>query len=58
MDDNLQSDLVLLISNSAWILIGVGAFVFVLGFLGMCGACREEKCYLMTVCIVNYSRGE
>ena len=31
-------------------MIGVGAFVFLVGFLGWAGACCENNCMLITVC--------
>ena len=30
----------------AYILIGVGVFIFIVGFFGCCGAIRESKCML------------
>ncbi|KAI8494320.1 Tetraspanin-18 [Branchiostoma belcheri] len=33
--------------TGAYILIGVGAFVFFVGFLGCCGAIKESKCMLI-----------
>jgi len=35
----------------AWVIIVVGAVVLVLGFLGCCGAIRENQCMLATVSI-------
>lgn len=35
-----------LITNNAIILIAVGAFLFILGFLGCCGAMRKSSCML------------
>lgn len=35
-----------LISHAAWLFIVVGAFVFVVGFLGCCGALRGSQCLL------------
>ncbi|XP_068447990.1 tetraspanin 34a [Clinocottus analis] len=34
--------------NVAYLLIGVGAVLLVIGFLGCCGAVRESKCMLLT----------
>jgi hypothetical protein len=34
------------IKNVSYVLIGVGAFVFIVGFLGCCGALKESKCML------------
>lgn len=34
------------LSIAGWVLIGVGAFVFVVGFFGCCGAIKESKCLL------------
>ena len=31
---------------AAWTLIGIGSFVFIVGFLGCCGAIKESKCML------------
>ncbi|XP_037530331.1 tetraspanin-1-like, partial [Nematolebias whitei] len=39
--------------NISYLLIGVGAVLLVLGFLGCCGAVRESRCMLLTFfCIV------
>ncbi|XP_064652781.1 tetraspanin-18-like isoform X1 [Lineus longissimus] len=35
-----------LLSSSAYVLIAFGAFIFVVGFLGCCGAWKESKCLL------------
>jgi hypothetical protein len=35
-----------LIKYAAYVLCGVGAFVFVVGFLGCCGAIKESRCLL------------
>eukprot|EP00914_Ancora_sagittata_P018242 GHVO01036061.1.p1 GENE.GHVO01036061.1~~GHVO01036061.1.p1 ORF type:complete len:270 (-),score=31.23 GHVO01036061.1:446-1255(-) len=32
--------------TACYVLIGIGAFVFLVGFLGCCGAIRESKCLL------------
>ncbi|ELT93393.1 hypothetical protein CAPTEDRAFT_20913 [Capitella teleta] len=34
------------LKTACYILIGIGAFVFLVGFLGCCGAIRESKCLL------------
>ncbi|KAL8178755.1 UNVERIFIED_CONTAM: Tetraspanin-1 [Gekko kuhli] len=34
--------------NVGYLLIAIGAVLFVLGFLGCCGAQRESKCLLIT----------
>ncbi|XP_064634041.1 tetraspanin-18-like isoform X1 [Lineus longissimus] len=34
------------LKTAAFILIGIGAFVFVVGFFGCCGAIKESKCML------------
>lgn len=35
--------------NVSYLLIGVGAVLMVIGFLGCCGAIRESRCMLLTV---------
>ncbi|XP_041838016.1 tetraspanin 34 [Melanotaenia boesemani] len=41
------------LANVAYLLIGVGAVLLVIGFLGCCGAIRESRCMLLTFfCIV------
>ncbi|CAG5938008.1 unnamed protein product [Menidia menidia] len=43
------------LANIAYLLIGVGAVLLVIGFLGCCGAIRESRCMLMTFfCIVLF----
>ena len=37
------------LENGAYILIGVGSVVFVIGFCGLCGGIRESKCLLYIV---------
>ena len=37
------------IFNAVYIIIAVGALLFVVGFLGCCGAIKENKCLLATV---------
>jgi hypothetical protein len=47
------------LKTAAFILIGIGAFVFVVGFFGCCGAIKENKCMLGLVSfkfISNISR--
>ena len=39
------------LSVLAWVIIVVGAVVFIVGFLGCCGAIRESQCLLATVII-------
>ncbi len=36
-------------SQAVWILIAIGAFIFLVGFLGCCGACYESSCMLALV---------
>ena len=44
-----------LITSNAIILIAVGGFLFILGFLGCCGAMRKSSCMLNLVSSVNSS---
>jgi len=44
-DDETASNL----SYLAWGIIVIGAVVFVVGFLGCCGAIKESQCMLATV---------
>lgn len=37
------------LGSIGYVLIAVGAFLLVIGFLGCCGAIKESKCMLMTV---------
>lgn len=37
------------LASVGYVLIGVGAFLVVIGFLGCCGAVRESRCMLLTV---------
>lgn len=37
------------LANVAYVLIGIGAFLLVIGFLGCCGAIKESRCMLLTV---------
>lgn len=41
-----------LIADAAYILIAAGAVIFVISFLGCCGAWKKSKCLLMTVSFV------
>ncbi|XP_053713130.1 tetraspanin-1-like [Synchiropus splendidus] len=42
-----------LLANISYLLIGVGAFLLIIGFLGCCGAITESRCMLLTFfCIV------
>ncbi|KAL1005793.1 hypothetical protein UPYG_G00064070 [Umbra pygmaea] len=40
------------VANVAYLLIGVGAVLLVMGFLGCCGAMRESRCMLMLFFII------
>ena len=40
-----------LIKYAAYVLIAIGGFVFIVGFLGCCGAIKESKCMLGIVSI-------
>jgi hypothetical protein len=40
------------IETAAWLMIGLGVFVLLVGFLGCCGAIRESKCMLCLVSII------
>lgn len=40
------------LSNAGYLLIGVGAILTFMGFLGCCGACCDNKCMLMTFFII------
>ncbi|TRY92121.1 hypothetical protein DNTS_031442 [Danionella cerebrum] len=40
------------LANIGYLLIGVGAFLTVMGFLGCCGAVKESKCMLLTFFII------
>ena len=49
---------------ACYVLIGIGAFVFIVGFLGCCGAIKESKCmlglyifFLVIVFIVELAAG-
>lgn len=37
------------LANIGYVLIGVGAFLTLMGFLGCCGAIKESKCMLLSV---------
>lgn len=37
------------LANIGYLLIGVGAFLALMGFLGCCGAMKESKCMLLSV---------
>ncbi|XP_068607491.1 tetraspanin-1-like [Brachionichthys hirsutus] len=45
--DGAPSELSILV-NVSYLLIGVGAVLLVIGFLGCCGAIKESKCMLLT----------
>jgi hypothetical protein len=40
------------LSIAGWVMVGVGAFVFIVGFFGCCGAIKESKCLLGFVSII------
>lgn len=40
------------LSSVGYVLIGIGAFLLVIGFLGCCGAIKESKCMLLTFFII------
>ncbi|NP_001038906.2 tetraspanin 34a isoform X1 [Danio rerio] len=40
------------LANIGYLLIGVGAFLAIMGFLGCCGAVKESKCMLLTFFII------
>ncbi|XP_006815755.1 tetraspanin-18-like [Saccoglossus kowalevskii] len=40
------------IQNGSYVLIAIGAFIFILAFLGCCGACCENKCMLIMYFII------
>lgn len=37
------------LASVGYVLIAVGAFLLIIGFLGCCGAVRESRCMLLTV---------
>lgn len=37
------------LANIGYLLIGVGAFLTLVGFMGCCGAVKESKCMLLSV---------
>jgi len=39
------------LANIGYLLIGVGAFLTLMGFLGCCGAMKESKCMLLSVSV-------
>lgn len=41
------------VDTAAYVTIGIGAFVLLVGFLGCCGACCESMCML---CLVSCDR--
>lgn len=44
--------------NVSYLLIGVGVFLFVIGFLGCCGAVKESRCMLLMVSMFDtYTNG-
>jgi tetraspanin-18 len=42
-----------LIDQTVYLLIAIGVLMFVLGFLGYCGAMRESQCLLSLVSSIN-----
>ncbi|KAL1281336.1 hypothetical protein QQF64_000139 [Cirrhinus molitorella] len=40
------------LANIGYVLIGVGAFLTLMGFLGCCGAIQENKCMLLTFFVI------
>ena len=45
------ADSAALAQYASYVLIGVGGFIFIVGFLGCCGALKESQCMLGTVSI-------
>jgi hypothetical protein len=43
------------IDFAIYLLIGTGSFIFIAGFLGCCGALRENKCMLGLVSKSKYA---
>ena len=41
-----QADILEVFDVAAYLLIGIGAFMLFVGFLGCCGACCDVKCML------------
>lgn len=39
------------------VIIAVGAFLFLVAFVGCCGACKENYCLMVTVSTVGASMG-
>lgn len=37
------------LNSVGYVLIAIGAFLLVIGFLGCCGAIKESRCMLLTV---------
>jgi hypothetical protein len=50
---NILSDNISYIHTMAYILIGVGAFVFVVGFMGCCGAIKQWRPLLVGVSVFH-----
>lgn len=46
-----------LLFTGAYIMLAMGAMLFLLGFLGCCGAIRENKCLLLFVSVLAISVG-
>ncbi|KAM4603677.1 tetraspanin-1-like [Polymixia lowei] len=52
--DNIENapDALSQLANVSYLLIGVGAVLLVMGFLGCCGAIKESRCMLLTFFII------
>lgn len=52
--NNLLSQNISYIHTMAYILIGIGSFVFLVGFMGCCGACKEWRPLLVgyAICLI------
>jgi hypothetical protein len=52
--NNIIGDNVSYIHTVAWVLIGIGSFVFLVGFMGCCGACKEWRPLLIgyAICLI------
>lgn len=45
-----------LLFTGVYIILGMGGMLFLLGFLGCCGAIRENKCLLLFVSLLTNSK--